>query len=78
MYYLILTMALWRQDAAGGNPSSSMQTIEFRDELACRKAAAAWKADVLAADAKSDRTASLPLYALSAICVPSDSTSRIK
>lgn len=78
MYYLILTMALWRQDAGGGNPSSSMQTLEFRDEPACRKAAAAWKTDMLAADAKSDRSAPRPSYALSAICVPSDSTSRIK
>jgi len=78
MYYLILTMALWRQDPAGGDVSSSMQTLEFRDELACRRAAAAWKADVLAARAKPDNMGLQPSYTLSAVCVPSDSTSRIK
>ncbi|MBD8528916.1 MULTISPECIES: hypothetical protein [unclassified Massilia] len=78
MYYLILTMALWRQEPAGGDVSSSMQTLEFRDELACRRAAAAWKADVLAARPKLENMGPQPLYSLSAVCVPSDSTSRIK
>ena len=77
MYHLILTMAMWRQDLAG-HVSSSMQTLEFRDEAACSKAAAAWKAQVLAARQSSDSAAPAPVYSLSAVCVPSDSTSRIK
>ncbi len=78
MYYLILTMALWRQDSAAVIASPSIQTIEFRDETACQKAAAAWKAGLIAARLKQHAAGPQPAYALSAVCVASDSTSRIK
>ena len=77
MYYLILTMILWRQDPAS-NVSSSMQTIEFRDEVACKKAAVTWKTEVRVVRRPSGEAGPMPNYSLSAVCVPSDSTSRIK
>ena len=78
MYYLILTLILWRQDAASAQAAPTIQTLEFRDETACRKAALAWKASVNAARPPPDTTGRHPVYALSAQCVASDSTSRIK
>lgn len=78
MYYLILTMILWQQPAASAAPAPTIQMIEFRDEPACLKAAAKWKAGVLAARPKPDGHAPQAHYALSAECVASDSTSRIK
>jgi len=78
MYYLILTVVVWAPGSSGGSGTPAMQTIEFRDERACRKAALAWKADLDGARAKPDNTARPSAYVLSAVCVASDSTSRIK
>lgn len=78
MYYLIMTIVLWQQGAAAAAAVPTIQMIEFRDEAACLKAAAKWKTGVLAARPKPGEGAPQPHYALSAECVPSDSTSRIK
>jgi hypothetical protein len=78
MYYLIMTMVLWQPAPAAAAAVPTIQMIEFRDEGACMKAAAKWKAGVLAARPRPDPPGPQPALALSAECVASDSTSRIK
>lgn len=78
MYYLIMTIILWQQGSAAAAAVPTIQMISFRDERACLKAAEKWKTGVLSARPKGARGGLEPHYALSAECVPSDSTSRIK
>lgn len=78
MFYLILTIILWQPDSARACAGPTIQMIEFRDQGACLKAAATWKTSVLAARPKREADASRAAYSLSAECVASDSTSRIK
>lgn len=78
MYYLIMTIILSQQGAPAAAAVPTIHMIEFRDETACLRAAAAWKAGVLASRPNAGRQAGQPHYALSAACVASDSTSRIK
>jgi hypothetical protein len=68
MYYLILTIILWRSDGMVADAAPTIQKIEFRDEVACNSAAAKWKAGVMGA--RPNRPGQeQPIYALSAECV---------
>jgi len=75
MYYLILTIILWRNDSFIADAAPTMQTIEFQSEAACTKAAEKWKAGVMASHPnRSNRNQGI--YALSAECVAKGSSDK--